>query len=205
MVGATFRLAPLPIVRILRISLPSLCIPGTSVASQCHFPLNPIAGSPAFAIKRRAPTRGRNARRRSNRRAWNRFRRTARDDARAGSPCSQPLRRDSRRHADAMSRRRSERKITARPRGPRAAPAAERCSNAVLECRVYKRFAVTSQSKLPRSERRGLETEQQDFRPRALPPIFMEISQFDAIQSSLLLALFDQPKLFQIKWRIGPL
>ena len=43
------------------------------------------------------------------------------------------------------------------------------------------------------------------FRPRALPPIFMEISQFDAIQSSLLLALFDQPKLFQIKWRIGPL
>ena len=42
MISATFRLAPLSIVLIFRISLSSLFIPGTSVAAQCHFPLNPI-------------------------------------------------------------------------------------------------------------------------------------------------------------------
>jgi hypothetical protein len=76
----------------------------------------------------------------------------------AGSQCGQPtslgFTRTCRRYAPTRA---GEREIIARPRTPkkhsapecwsprRVAPAAERCSNAVLECRVYKRFAVTSQ------------------------------------------------------------
>ena len=76
----------------------------------------------------------------------------------AGSQCGQPtsprFTRTCRRYAPTRA---GEREIIARPRTPkkhsapegwsprRVAPAAEPCSNAVLECRVYRRFAVTSQ------------------------------------------------------------
>ena len=75
------------------------------------------------------------------------------------------LRRDIRGLADAMStpRRAQNHRSCAYPQkhsapecwSPRrAALAAERCLNPILECPVYMRFAVTSQSKLPCTRRR---------------------------------------------------
>jgi hypothetical protein len=72
-----------------------------------------------------------------------------------GQPTSPRFTRTCRRYAPTRA---GEREIIARPRTPKkhsapecwsprrvAAAAAERCSNAVLECPVYRRFAVTSQ------------------------------------------------------------
>jgi hypothetical protein len=101
----------------------------------------------------------------------------------AGSQYSQPLMprftRTCRRNvstpgAQIIARTRTPKKHSApgcwSPR--RVAPAAERCSNAVLECRVYRRFAVTSQSKLPWTRRRrsGAEHERQRARVLEITP-----------------------------------
>src|SRR4051812_49230339 len=45
-IGAMLRLTPLSMFQVFRIALPSLCIPSTSVASQCHSPPIQSAGSP---------------------------------------------------------------------------------------------------------------------------------------------------------------
>ena len=159
--GATFRLAPLSIFLIFRVSLSSLYIPGTTDARQCNFHLNPIDGSPDLAIKRHAPTTGGKPGATPDRRAWKQVLRNGTGSTRAaGSQYSQPLMprftRTCRRNvstpgAQIIARTRTPKKHSApgcwSPR--RVAPAAERCSNAILECRVYRRFAVTSQSKLP--------------------------------------------------------
>ena len=109
--------------------------------------------------QRRAPTRGRMPGAASDRRAWKQVRRNGTRSTRAArSQCGQPtsprFTRTCRRYAPTRA---GEREIIARPRTPkkhsapegwsprRVAPAAEPCSNAVLECRVYRRFAVTSQ------------------------------------------------------------
>jgi hypothetical protein len=80
----------------------------------------------------------------------------------ANPSCLYPIRRTRRRYVS--TRRRAQNHRSSRtpqkhsapgcwnPR--RVAPAAERCSNAALEYRVYTRFAVTSQSKLPWTRRR---------------------------------------------------
>ena len=52
------RLTPLSMFQVFRIALPSLCIPSTSVASQCHFPQSSRPVGPDLAIKRHAPTTG---------------------------------------------------------------------------------------------------------------------------------------------------
>jgi hypothetical protein len=132
-------------------------------------PFSPIqsAGSPEARNQTPRADPGRRPGAAPNRRAWKQVSANGTRSTRAAdrNAVSQ-LRRDSRGHADAMSRRDGERKIIARPRSPkkhsapecwsprRAAPAAERFSNAVLECPVYTRFAVTSQSKLPWTRRR---------------------------------------------------
>ena len=57
-IGAMLRLTPLSMFQVFRIALPSLCIPSTSVASQCHFPQSSRPVGPDLAIKRHAPTTG---------------------------------------------------------------------------------------------------------------------------------------------------
>jgi hypothetical protein len=78
--------------QVFRIAFPSLCIPSTSVALQCHFPLDPTAGSPDLAIKRHAPTTGGKPDAAPNRRAWKQVSANGTRSTRAaGSQCSQPL------------------------------------------------------------------------------------------------------------------
>jgi hypothetical protein len=119
-----------------------------------------------------------------DRRAWKQVLRNGTGSTRAaGSQYSQPLMprftRTCRRNvstpgAQIIARTRTPKKHSApgcwSPR--RVAPAAERCSNAVLECRVYRRFAVTSQSKLPWTRRRrsGAEHERQRARVLEITP-----------------------------------
>ena len=116
------RLTPLSMFQVFRIALPSLGIPSTSVALQCHFPLNPTAGSPDLAIKRHAPTTGGSPAPLQIGERGNRFCETARDQrALPDRNTVSHLCRDLRGHADAMSRR-PERKIIARTRTPKSIP-----------------------------------------------------------------------------------
>jgi hypothetical protein len=94
-----------------------------------------------------------------DRRAWKQVSAPARDQrALPDRNAVSQLRPDLHGRADAMPRRATASGKSSLLRAPpkkhlapecwsprRVAPAAERCSNAVLECRVYRRFAVTSQ------------------------------------------------------------
>ena len=109
--------------------------------------------------QRRAPSRGRMPGAAPDRRAWKQVSATARDlRARPDRNAVSQLRPDLHGRADAMPRRAPASEKSSLVRAPpksipprecwsprRVAPAAERCSNAVLECRVYRSFAVTSQ------------------------------------------------------------
>jgi hypothetical protein len=109
--------------------------------------------------QRRAPTRGRMPGAAPDRRAWKQVSATARDQrALPDRNAVSQLRPDLPGRADAMPRRApasvksplvraSSKSIPPRNAGAPGgvAPAAERCSNAILEYRVYRRFAVTSQ------------------------------------------------------------
>ncbi len=109
--------------------------------------------------QRRAPTRGRMPGAAPDRRAWKQVSATARDlRALPDRNAVSQLRPDLHGRADAMPRRAPASAKSSLVRAPpkkhsarqcrsprREAPAAERCSNAILECSDYRRFAVTSQ------------------------------------------------------------
>ena len=117
-IGAMLRL-PISMFQVFRIALPSLCIPSTSVASQCHFPQSSRPVGPDLAIKRHAPTTGGGRRRSKSESVETGFCEWHAINARrriAMQPSQ--LRRDLCGRADAMSRRAGKRKINARPAHP---------------------------------------------------------------------------------------